>query len=210
MKIAIFGGTGRTGRHVVEQALAAGHDVVALTRDPQKLASAGQRLTVVQGDARDAAAVARVVAGAEAVVSVLGPTSNRAERAVTEATRNILAAMTQHGIRRLVLSTGAGVRDPNDAPGPVDRLIGVLLKLVSRNVYEDMAGAVDVVRASDVDWTIVRVPMLTDGPRSGRVAAAYVGKGTGMRISRADLAAFLLEQVEDRRFVRQAPAISSR
>ena len=71
-----------------------------------------------------------------------------------------------------------------------------------------MAGVVEVVRESDLDWTIVRVPMLTDGPKTGEIKVAWVGKGMGMRISREDLAAFLLEQLDDDTYIHQAPAIS--
>ncbi len=84
-----------------------------------------------------------------------------------------------------------------------------LLRLLARHVLEDMTRTVERVRASDRDWTIVRVPMLTDDPPSGRVTAATVGRGLGLRASRADLAAFLLAQLEIDTCLRQAPAISS-
>jgi putative NADH-flavin reductase len=93
MKLVIFGATGRTGVHLVKQALAAGHSVTALVRTPAKLTLQHERLTVLQGDAQDAAKVAQAVAGAEAVISVLGPTRNRPAFAVSKSTENILAAM---------------------------------------------------------------------------------------------------------------------
>lgn len=209
MKLAIFGATGRTGQHLVRQALERGHEVVAFARSPQKLEPDGDRLTVVQGDVQDAAKVAEAVAGADAVVSVLGPTENKPAFAVTKGTQNILDAMRQHGVQRLVLSAGAGVGDPNDAPKLINRVINALLKLVSRWVYEDMKRVVDTVRQSDVDWTVVRVPMLTDDPAGGTVTAAYVGRGMGMRLSREDMASFMLDQVTDDTYLHQAPAISS-
>lgn len=209
MKLAILGGTGRTGLALVEQALAAGHTVTALARNPAKLALRHERLRVIQGDVTDAECVARVVAGADAVLSVLGPASNAPVFAISRGMAHVLAAMQRHAVRRLVVSAGAGVRDPQDAPGLVDRGMGVLLKLVARNVYADMRRTVDLVRASDRDWTVVRVPMLVDGPRTGRVQAGYVGKGMGMRITRADLAEFMLRAAEDGQYLRQAPAISN-
>ena len=155
MKIAVFGGTGRTGKHLIEQALAAGHQVTALARTPAKLPS-HERLTIIQGDIQDRAAVEKTVVGAEAVVSVLGPTSNEPTFEVSKGTQHILGAMQKHGVRRLIISAGAGVADPNDTPKPLNKAINLLLKLVSRNVYEDMQRVVEIVRASDCDWSIVR------------------------------------------------------
>lgn len=209
MKLALFGAAGRAGRLLLEQALAAGHTVTALVRDPARLALRHDRLTLLAGDARDPQAVRAAVAGAEAVISVLGPRDNGPERAVTQATRNILAAMQAHGVRRLVLSAGAGVGDPNDRPGPFHHAITALLKLAAGNVYADMVEVVQTVRASDVDWTVVRVPMLTDGPSAGQVRVGYVGVGTGPRLSRADLAAFMLQQAANGGHIRAAPVISN-
>ena len=87
--------------------------------------------------------------------------------------------------------------------------MNALLKVASRYVYEDMLKTVDLVRASGLDWTIVRVPMLTDEPATGQVKAGMVGKGMGARISRADMADFMLEQVKNSDYVRKAPAISN-
>ncbi len=114
-----------------------------------------------------------------------------------------------HYVRRLVQSVGAGVRDPRDEPGLFDRVINVALKPFSRHVYEDMRRTAEIIRASDVDWTLVRVPMLTDDPATGDVKVGYLGQGVGSRVSRADMAAFVLEQVDDDTYLHQAPVISN-
>ena len=209
MNIIIFGATGRTGQLLVEKALERGHQVTALARSPEKLTGFNGQLEIVQGDARDAGKVAEAVAGAEAVISVLGPTENRPVFAVSEATENILSAMKDQGVERLILSAGAGVGDPQDAPRLFNRLIDFLLKLFSRWVYEDMVRTVEQVRSSDLQWTVVRVPMLVDGEETEEVQVGYVGKGMGPRVSRADLAAFMLDQLASSEYVQQAPAISS-
>lgn len=209
MKVTVFGATGRTGQRVVEQALERGHEVTAFARSPQKLDAYRDRLTIVEGDVQDAGAVEKAVAGADAVVSVLGPTENTPDYQVTRGTRHILDAMKQHGVDRLVISAGAGVGDPNDEPRLFNKLINVLLKLFSRHVYEDMKRTVATVRDSDVDWTIVRVPMLTDDAPKGEVKVGYVGKGMGPRITRADMASFMLDQVDGDAYLHQAPAISN-
>ena len=208
MNIAVFGGTGRTGRHVVEQALAAGHSITALARTPAKLPK-HERLVAIQGDVQDPSAVEKTVVGAEAVISVLGPTSNEPTFEVSKGMRHILAAMQKHGVRRLIISAGAGVGDPNDTPKLSNKAINLLLKLLARNVYEDMKGAVDVVRASEHDWTIVRVPRLIDGPKTGLIKVGYVGNGMGMQINRADMAGFMLDQLQNGAYIRKAPAISN-
>jgi putative NADH-flavin reductase len=209
MNLAIFGASGRTGQYLVRQALEAGHAVIALVRTPAKLAIDNDRLRILQGDVTQAFQVDEAVVGAEAVISVLGPTSNKPDFMVSQGMEHIIAAMDKHGIRRLVVSAGAGVADPNDDPKLPNKVIGWLVRMFSRYVYEDMVRTVEVVRASELDWTIVRVPMLTNDPPKGDVKVAYVGKGMGSRLTRADLAAFMLRQVEDKTYLGKAPAISN-
>jgi putative NADH-flavin reductase len=209
MKIVIFGASGRTGKHVVEQALANGHQVIAFVRTPSKLGIQHERLSLIQGDVTDPAAVEKAVAGVDAVVSVLGPSDNSPDMKVSKGTANILAAMNKHGVRRLVASAGAGIPDTNDTPKLLNKLINQLIKLTSRNVYEDMNRTVATIRNSPVEWTLVRVPMLTDKPKTGQTKAAWVGKGMGMQITRADMADFMLKQLTDKSYIRQAPAVSN-
>jgi len=208
MKIVVFGATGGTGRQVVTQALAKGYQVVAFTRSLQKLPANGDNLIPFEGDIGEAEKVSEAIQGVEAVISSLGPTDNKAQFVASRGTANILAGMKQHGVSRLVVTAGAGVSDPNDAPKFFNKLMNRLVKSISGNVYADMVEVARIVRESDVNWTIVRVPRLIDGPKTGKVSVAWVGKGMGMQISRADLAAFLLDQLEDDTYLRQAPAIS--
>jgi hypothetical protein len=122
---------------------------------------------------------------------------------------NIKTAMRNQNITRLIISAGAGVGDPNDEPKLVNHLINFLLKLMAKNVLADMKKVVKMVRASDLDWTVVRLPMLTDDPKTGQVKVGYVGKGMGPRITRADAADFMLSQVEDKTYLHKSPAISN-
>ncbi len=209
MKIVVFGATGRTGIPLVQLALDAGYEVVAFARTPSRLPIVHERLTIVKGDIQNAGAVESAVIGADAVISVLGPTSNKPDFAITKGTQNILDAMNKHGVKRLVITAGAGVGDPNDVPRFINRVISLLLKLLSRNVYEDMVRVVELVRGSDRDWTIVRVPMLTDQNPTGNIRVGYVGKGTGAKLSRRDMAFFLLSQVESDSYLRLSPVISN-
>jgi putative NADH-flavin reductase len=193
----------------VEQALATGYEVVAFARTPSKLGIQNEKLKVVEGDVQNAQQVERAVVGSAAILSVMGPTSNTPDYQISAGMQNIVAAMETHGLRRLIVSAGAGVSDPEDEPKLFNKLIGLLLKLISPHVYEDMKRSVAIVRASDLDWTVVRVPMLNDGHKEGQVRVGYVGKGVGARLSRADLAAFMLKELKQGVYIHQAPVISN-
>ena len=208
MKLAIFGGTGKTGQHLINHALKDGHEVVALARTPSKVTVKSDRLRVIQGDILDVASVEAAIQGADAVLSVLGPSNNKPDFTISKGMDNILSAMGKHGVRRLIISAGAGVRDPQDQPKLIDKIAGFALKVISRNVVADMQAVVDKVRASDRDWTIVRVPMLTDEPSRKTLKVGYVGD-ISPRISREDMAVFMLRQVQDDTHLRKAPAISN-
>lgn len=208
MRLAVFGASGRTGRPLVERALAEGHTVRALVRTPTKVGLQDARLELIQGDATDAAAVARTVQGADAVVSVLGHVKGSPKDVQTVATRHMVAAMKAHGVGRMVSLTGAGVRDPNDRPKAVDRVFGLLLAVVARDVIRDAEAHAEVLRSSGLAYTIVRGPRLTDGPYTGRYRVGYVGKDSGTQVSRADLAEFILKTLQDDTWVRKAPMVS--
>ncbi|ADI13626.1 NAD(P)-dependent oxidoreductase [Truepera radiovictrix] len=212
MKLAVFGGTGKTGRPLLEQALAAGHEVRALVRDPGKLPlslSGHERLELIQGDALDPEAVARTVKGVDAVLSVLGQTKGSPPDLVTRATENILAAMHAHGVRRIVTLTGAGVPDPRDRPKLIDRVFTFLLKRLSGAVLEDGEQHAARLKASGLAWTVVRAPRLTNGPHTGSYRVGFVGKDSGVQVSRADVADFMLQEVASSRFVQQMPVVTS-
>ena len=209
MRISVFGATGRTGRPLVEQALADGHEVVALARDPARLETLRhERLRIVRGDVLDAARVDEVVAGSDAVVSVLGHAKGSPKDVQTRGTENIVAAMERHGVRRLVSLTGAGVRDPKDEPKLVDRVFGLALRTLQRDVLEDGERHVQAIKRSGLDWVIVRGPRLTEGPKKGAYRVGLVGKNSGTRVSRADLAEFVLKQTASDAHLGQMPVVS--
>jgi putative NADH-flavin reductase len=206
MRLAIFGATGRTGAHLVEQALAAGHSVRALARQPDRLATRHPELSVVQGDVRDAEAVRETIAGQEAVLSTLG--STKTEQDVLQVgAGQVVAAMRQEGSRRLIFLTGAGVKRPQDPPSLGSVVFVPLLKLLSPRVLADAEQAVATIVASDLDWTIVRAPRLGDGLPTGAYRHGYIRAGFAP-LARADVAAFMLQQLTDPRYIREAPIIS--
>ncbi|MGI9061359.1 MAG: NAD(P)-dependent oxidoreductase [Ktedonobacteraceae bacterium] len=208
MKLAIFGATGRTGKPLVKQALEAGHEVVVLVRTPSKMPLQHDRLTVVQGDSMKAADVEKVVQGTDAVISVLGQSKDSPKDLQTVSTRNIVAAMQKFGVKRLVSLTGAGVDAPQDRPKLFNHLIKFALKAMSGQVLQDGEGHAHVIKDSSLDWVIVRGPMLNEGPFTGKYRIGWVGVNTGARISREDLADFLLKQVTDTTYLHQLPMVS--
>jgi putative NADH-flavin reductase len=208
MKIIVFGASGRTGVQIIEQALASGHQVTAFVRTPSKVTLQDKNLTLFLGNVTDPAAVEKAVVGQDAVVSALGPTRPPVPGMMETAAKNITAAMKKAGIRRLVSTTGAGVRDPEDRPKLVDTLIKGLLTLLSREVLEDSEANVRVIRATDLDWTIVRFPMLRDGSHTGKYRVGYIGRDSGSQITRADGADFVVKEVSDGKYIRKAPIVS--
>ncbi len=211
MRLAILGGTGATGRRLIPLALERGHTVRALARDPAALTPfAGTGLEVVPGDATDAAAVDRLVAGTDAVLSALGHRRDTSGDVLATAARHTVAAMRAHGARRLVVLTGAGVPAEGDRPKPVDRVFAVLLGLVQRGLLADSKAMVDVVRSSGLEWVVVRGPRLTDGPPTGDVYVGPVGPDSGVKVARADVAAVMLDQLGPEARLGTLPVVTAR
>ena len=208
MKLAVFGATGKTGKQLVEQALKAGHEVTVLVRTPSKLTLQSPKLTVVQGDVLNQVGVDKVVQGSDAVISVIGQTKGSPQDTQTVAISNIIAAMNKYGVKRLVSLTGAGVDDPHDRPKFANHLIKLALKLMAGHVLQDAVNHAEVIHKSNLDWVIVRGPRLNEGPYTGKYRVGWVGVNTSARISRADLADFILKQTTDTTYLRQAPMVS--
>jgi len=197
--VAVFGATRGTGRHVVARGLARGLRVVAVARQPGALRSRHPRLTVLQGDVLDAATVVPAVRGVDAVVSTLGIGHSRAATTVYSAgTRNIVEAMQQAGLRRLVCVSTTGLETAEEDT-PAQRAVSrLLLQPLLRRPYADMAAMEQVLRGCDRDWTIVRSARLTEGGGGGPVRAACDRRlRAGWSISRADLAEYLLNSLSD-------------
>ena len=206
MKVLIIGASGATGQILMHEALAQGHEVTALARDPSALASEDHRLRVLQGDALDASSVEAAVAGQDAVLSALGTRSARPTTLFSESTHNIISAMNKHGVLRLVCITGIGAGDSKGHVGFLyDR---VMLPFVVKNIYEDKTRQEEAIKQSDLEWVIVRPARLTDESAKGEYNVFLGGSYTAKTISRADVAAFMLAQLTDDTYVHKMPVIS--
>jgi putative NADH-flavin reductase len=207
MKILVVGATGSTGRVLVDQALGQGHEVTALSRDPSTVARVDHRLRVLQGNALDAASTEAAVSGQDAVLYALGTRSPKPTTLFSASTTNIVGAMEKHGVQRLVCITGVGV---GDSKGHVGFLYDkIFLPLILKNLYEDKERQEEVIKQSNLKWVIVRPARLTDGPATGgRYRVFLEGPYKATKISRADVAAFMLAQLTNDRYVHEMPVIS--
>ncbi|HEY7655316.1 MAG TPA: SDR family oxidoreductase [Burkholderiales bacterium] len=208
MKILIVGATRGIGRQVLEQALAAGHAVTALVRDARRLDVQHDRLKVLKGDILDANSVAAAMGGQEAVCCSIGVKVPWLTVPVfSEGTRNLLEAMKKSGVRRLVCVTGIGAGDTRGHGGLLfDRLF---FPLLLKAIYADKDRQESLIKASDVDWVIVRPGFLTNGPLTGRYRTMTNLSGvTAGRISRADVAHFILQQLVAPSHLRQTPLLT--
>jgi putative NADH-flavin reductase len=195
VKVLIIGATGATGQILMREALEQGHEVTALARNPSAVAPEDHRPRV------EAA-----VAGQDAVLSALGTRSARPTTLFSESTHNLISAMDKHGVRRLICISGIGV---GDSKGHVGFLYDRIIRpFVVKNVYEDKERQEEAIKQSDLDWVIVRPARLTDEPAKGEYRVYLGGSYTATKISRADVAAFMLAQLTDDTYVRKTPVIS--
>ncbi|MGV9554854.1 NAD(P)-dependent oxidoreductase [Streptomyces sp. NPDC003401] len=209
MRIAVFGANGPTGRHLTDQALAGGHEVVAVTRRPGSLA-ARPGLTPAVADATDPAAVDTAIEGTDAVLSVLGrPFSRKTITTYSASAIVVTAAMARHGIKRLLV-VSSNMMDPHWRPTGAHFFNHVLDPLVTRRLgrtlHADMHRMEDVVGDTDLDWTLVRPSGLFDHP----VVTDYLTSRTsadGVFTARVDLAAAMLRELAEGRYVRQAMGV---
>ncbi len=209
MKIALFGATGGTGRQFLDQAGAAGHEITAVVRRQASLPDLAH-VSVVVADVMDPDAIGPLIAGQDAVVSTIGSRPPRTGTSVqTDSTAGIIGAMRHVGTRRLVVVSNSGMIDVGD--GPVTRFVAKpILRRVLKHTWNDMRRMEELVRASELDWTILRPPMLTNGARTGAYRTA-IDRNVhgGARLSRADLADGILRALADPTLVRAAVSIAN-
>lgn len=203
MRITVFGATGTVGTHVVEQAVRRGHEVTAVTRDAQRVRTAGVR--VVESGLGDRAALRAAVAGQDAVVVVLGAGRKGGVRAA--GTAAVIEAMRAEGVTRLVVQSTLGVGDSRGNLNFVWKRL--MFGLLLRPAYADHVAQEEQVRASGLDWTVVRPAAFTDGPLTGEYRAGFGPEvRSSLKVSRADVAHFVLDQLADDTYRHDTPALA--
>jgi putative NADH-flavin reductase len=211
MKLTICGATGATGTCLADQALAAGHEVTAIVRDPARLTVPAQpRLRTVTTDVMDPAALGPALVGAEAVITAIGPRGTGPTTVIRDSVRSIIQAMQGTGSRRLLEVSGSIVADEGESPYLRYLVKPVARRTFLRHVCADMRDGEGEIERSDLDWTIFRPPALTGKAVTGRYRTAIDrGLPHGFSVSRADLAACMLARLDDPATVRRHVAIAT-
>ena len=206
LRLFILGATGGIGRQLVDQALERHHRVTAFVRSPRKLGGARDGSTAIQGDVFDADAISAALAGHDAVLSTLGPPGPSRNTITSDAARTTVAAMQTAGVCRLLV-VGVAALFPD-----IGMFGRMLRNTLLRNVADDSAEMESVVKASSLEWTIVRPPRLTNAPRTEHYEVADdhlpFGAGANATVSRADVAHFMLDEVEQPGHLRRIVGIA--
>ena len=208
MKLVIFGATGSVGEQVVEQALDQGHQVTAFARTPAKLDIQHPNLALFQGDVTNLASVEQAIQGQEAVICVLGGGKNLSSTVRSEGTQQIIRAMEQSSVRRLICQSTLGA---GDSWGNLDFYWKyIMFGFILRKVFADHQLQERYVKQSHLDWTIVRPSAFIDGPRTGSYRHGFSGsdKLSNLKIARADIADFLLKQLASDTYLGKTPGLS--
>ena len=208
MNICVFGGGGKTGVEIVKYAQSKGHHVTAHIHSPQSAKRLASDTEIVQGDVMHYDSVFRAVEKADAVISVLGHTKDTALSMQTVGIQNIILAMHQRGIKRIVSLTGTGAREPGDAPSLIDRILNPLVWMVAPARMRDGVDHVKPLKHSNLDWTVVRVLSLNSLQQE---VSGYTLTTTGpaeLTTSRKKVAKVMVELIDDEEYIGKLPVIS--
>jgi len=204
MKIAVFGASGRTGILTVYQALDKGYQVNAFARKAQNVTIHHPKIRVVQGDIIEYDKVKQAVEGTDAVIVTLGQDGNKPMRILSGGTANIVKAMKETGVKRLIVMSSAGILGNDTHP-----VFGkIIVPLVLNNVFKDKKRQMEIIRESGLEWIIIRPPRLTDAPKTGKYQLTEGRPGT-RSVPRADVADFMLKLLTNKNYDGTMPAIAS-
>jgi putative NADH-flavin reductase len=206
MKILILGATGRTGQHLVLQSLEKNYEVTALARDPSKINIKHPGLTVIKGNVLDKELLTRILENKDAVLSSIGAgNSLRSRDLIANAAEILIPAMEEKGISRLIFLSAFGVGDSFAQASFIQKLI---FRLPLKNIYTDKEKGEKIIRNSDLSWTLVYPVLLTDKPGTGTYRHGESLPMKGMpKISRADVAHFMIKQLTDDSYVKRTAVI---
>jgi putative NADH-flavin reductase len=197
MKLIVFGSTGGIGRNIVEQALRAGHHVTAIARNPSALTIEHANLEIVKGDVFQPATFDKVMKEQSAVLSAIGISSTKQTTVYSEGVSNIVKAMQKNGVQRIICVSASAVVTSPRLSFPI-RMMTKLLQKILKNMYSDLLKMEQVVKQTNLEWTVVRPPKLTKKPVTGKYRfAVNEWLSSCLSISRADVAHFMLQHIDD-------------
>lgn len=207
MQILILGSTGGTGRELVKQGLGRGYNITAFARRPDALNIEHENLSKAAGDILEKGSLEAAIMNQDAVLSALGVNAFRQTTVLSDGTKNIIEAMEQYNVNRFIVETAIGVGQSKQQLSPVLRFL--MLSILLRNVYIDKERQEEVIKESDLDWTIVRPAALTDDEltKEYKVTEPTASAPVRAKISRADVAHFMLNQLEDDTWLHKAPSL---
>lgn len=208
MKITLFGATGPTGKYLIEEALALGHQVLVYGRNASRISLTDNNVTLLTGQIHDSAAVTKASEGVDAVISALGPGFRSPPGTViAKGLENIIRGMKKNGVKRLVQISTVSTPDQNDGAGKM-KVVVFVSSLIARNYFNDVLATAKAIRESELDWTIVRVPSLYDGPPTAPLRVGYYGRTPmTMKLSRGNLAKFVFEELTSFTHLHKAPGL---
>jgi putative NADH-flavin reductase len=207
IKIAVLGGGGRTGKYLVTQLLSQGYNIKLLLRSPENSQLESPFIEFIKGDAIDAEAIRSLVQGCQAVISTVGQRKDE-PLVASQATINILKAITEYGIKRYILVAGLNVDTPFDKKSPETIAATEWMKTTFPVIHEDRQKIYSILSTSDVNWTLVRVPFIEFTDTKGETIVS-LEDCRGNKISVNDIATFVIEQLSDETYVRNSPFIAN-
>jgi len=209
--VALLGATGMVGRFIIQESLSRGYDVRALARTPAKLDEYRDRIAIVKGDARDPEIIRQLLNGSDVVISALGPVKadgDAAKFVSTAVTNNVLREIENQKISQYLLVSGGGVVIPGDKRNLLGWWIRTLVRLGLSDVLRDKQAEYAVLADSTADWTLVRAPLIDPEPFVSP-ALVSVKSPPAFRLRAAELARFMVDQIELREYIRQGPFLGS-
>lgn len=211
MKLIIFGATGGTGKQLTEQALQQGHTVTAFVRDPSRLGIMHSNLHIVKGDVMDVTAILPAMKGQDAVLCAIGSPANKIGKIRSTGTQNIIQAMQATGVKRLICQTSLGYGDSKKTLDQTPFIFKyIIVPFILKEGFADHALQEEYIKQSQLDWVIARPGNLTDGAFTGVYKKGFPAteKHLKMKISRADVADFMLRQLTDNTYLRKTAGLS--
>jgi len=210
MKVAILGGSGTVGRFLIQRVSDAGYVMRVLARNPDTIKPIKGCIEIVQGDARDIASIRLLLQGCDTVLNALGQRKERKSEApiFSIATEHVLTVMKELGLRRYILVRGFSIDAPGDHKDLRTKLISLLVRRVIHDQWADWQKELDILLRSDVQWTMVRLPIVVDEPSRGSVRVDLASP-PGKKISGRDLADFVVAQITEPTYVGKAPFVGN-
>jgi len=209
MTITIFGASGAIGNLLVKQALDEHYHVKAYVRNPDKITFSHPNLKLIKGELNDLDKINKAISGSEAVISTLGPSMNIRAKGypILEGHRNILKAMEVEKVLRFITLATPSVKFEKDEKSVATIMPSIIAKLFLPRAYREIVQVGDLVKSSNLNWTIVRIISPTNGPDMGKVTVSFGDRRLKFNLSRADIARFMLGQVKDTHYIHSMPII---